>query len=304
MGRFSRSFSILGRSFEVIGGNKKLLLFPIVTTFFLCILTVLIIAPLTLVSTGHPLTDPAHWKAVGSTWFDINDQDHSFAVRRSGVALFAVLYFVSMFFATFFNVAFYNEILKALQGQPVSIRGGLKFAMSRVKAIAAWSLFTGLIGAIIKSIEERVGLVGKLVVKLIGLAWAVASVFAIPVLVREESSGNPINVLKSSASLVRKTWGETLIGYVGLSIAGLLVFLEIFVVGGASIALAIALGSPVVAGAGILLAILGAIAMSIFLNVAGDVYKAALYLYAADGIPPGPFNAEEMNAAWKTKPVK
>ena len=43
------------------------------------------------------------------------------------------------------------------------------------------------------------------------------------------------------------------------------------------------------------------IAFFYLLNVAGQVYRGALYLYAAEGTAPGPFNAEQMNAAWKMK---
>jgi len=35
--------------------------------------------------------------------------------------------------------------------------------------------------------------------------------------------------------------------------------------------------------------------------VAGQVYRVALYLYAAEGTAPGPFDVEQLNAAWKMK---
>ena len=46
---------------------------------------------------------------------------------------------------------------------------------------------------------------------------------------------------------------------------------------------------------------LGLIASFYLLNAAGQVYCGALYLYAAEGTAPGPFDAEQMNAAWKMK---
>ena len=48
--------------------------------------------------------------------------------------------------------------------------------------------------------------------------------------------------------------------------------------------------------------LLALVAFSYLLNVAGQVYRGALYLYAIEGAAPGPFDAEQMNAAWKTKP--
>ena len=47
---------------------------------------------------------------------------------------------------------------------------------------------------------------------------------------------------------------------------------------------------------------LGIVAFAYLLNVAGQVYRGLLYLYAIEGAVPGPFDAEQMNAAWKMKP--
>src|SRR5262249_55174587 len=123
-------------------------------------------------------------------------------------AYMTFLYFVCMFIATFCNVAFYHEILAALAGQPVSIGRGLKFASSRIWSILMWTLFAGIVGLIIKAIEERMEIVGQIIGKLLGLAWSVAAVFAIPVIVRKEGNANPFTVLRDSADVLKRTWGE------------------------------------------------------------------------------------------------
>ena len=110
--------------------------------------------------------------------------------------------FVAMFIATFFNVAFYHEILAALSGRPVSIGRGLKFACTRLKPILMWTLFAGLVGLIIKAIEQRLELFGRLVARVIGVAWSVAAVFVIPIIIREEQSANPVNMLRKSAGVL------------------------------------------------------------------------------------------------------
>ena len=69
-----------------------------------------------------------------------------FANHPWAAPFFAVAYFVSMFLATFSNVAFYHEIMQALNGQPVFIRRGFRFAATRWKAVLLWSLFAGLVG--------------------------------------------------------------------------------------------------------------------------------------------------------------
>ena len=67
------------------------------------------------------------------------------------------------------------------------------------------------------------------VIRTVGFAWSVASVFVIPVLVLEEHSNNPIEVVRQSAEVIRKTWGEALAGYAGLQLGGFLVGFSLFV---------------------------------------------------------------------------
>jgi uncharacterized membrane protein YeaQ/YmgE (transglycosylase-associated protein family) len=88
--------------------------------------------------------------------------------------LFAVSYFTSMFLGTFCNVAFYQEIMQALNGNAVSIRRGFQFAAMRWRTVLLWSLFAGLVGYIIRAIEQRVGIFGKLIAGLIGFTWSMA----------------------------------------------------------------------------------------------------------------------------------
>jgi hypothetical protein len=146
----------------------------------------------------------------------------SFHVQPVGTLLLAGMYLLNMFLATMSSVAFNSEILEALKGQSVSIQHGLEVALSRWKAILYWSLFAGTIGLLIRALEERLSFLGRVVAGAIGLAWSVASIFAIPVLVREASLSNPFTVLSKSAQTIRATWGEMLAGYLGMQGTNLL----------------------------------------------------------------------------------
>ena len=101
-----------------------------------------------------------------------------------------------------------------------------------------WSLFTGAVGLLIRAIEQRVGIVGRWIVGLIGLAWSVASVFVVPVIVVETKTTNPLRFLKTSAPLLKKTWGESLLGYLGVQFGGVLIFVGSLVLLVAGVALA------------------------------------------------------------------
>jgi hypothetical protein len=304
MGRFTRSWLLFKTSLSVVANNRELLLFPIVTALLMIVIFLFFLAPVALMPTGYSVTQVEHWQTVGNrigVETAAGDSEKNFTFSTPALAYLIFLYLASMFLATFFNVAFYNEILAALSGQPVSVGRGLRFAMTRLKAILMWSLLAGIVGLVIKALEERFGLIGRIVMRLVGVAWSVASVFAVPIIVRDEEATNPVQTLKKSADILRRTWGEALIGYVGLSFAsgmivlGSLVFLFIAVIA------SIALNSGWIIGIAAAVWLLGVLALAYLTSVMSQVYKGALYLYAADQIVAAPYSADMFNGAWKFK---
>jgi hypothetical protein len=301
MSKFQRSWTLVKCSLRVVFENKILLLFPLILSLLMIVMAAFFLGPVLLWPTGHGLAEGAHWQAVARQWTIRGAGGQHLSLTPAGYALAAAFYLVATCLANFVNVAFYSQILNALQGHPVSVTAGLRLAWSRRGAILAWSLFTGVVGLIIRNIEQRVGLIGRWIVGLIGLAWSVASVFAVPIIVVGTEGNHPLRILKTSATTPKKTWGESLLGYVGLQFGGLLVLLGsvlLFVVAGA---LAVALQTVWILAITAVVWLLALIAFFYLLNVAGQVYRGALYLYAAQGTAPGPFDADQMNAAWKMK---
>jgi hypothetical protein len=285
--RLQTSWQLLQSSIRVLRDQPRLLLFPIIST--LCALTLALFFFAPVIAVGIAVA-----KSGG---------DHVEMPARINAIFYAygaVIYLVSMFIATFFNVAFYNEIIHAFAGEPVSLGRGLRFAVGRLPAIAMWSLLAGTVGLIIRAIEERLGWLGKIVMGLIGTAWSVAAVFAIPVIIRR-SDTNPLAVLRDSAVTLKRTWGESLIGFVGLHIGG-----AVLALGSIVFAIAAVFGLAALHQWWLVLAVLGAwllavILWSFIISVATHVYRCALYVYASEGVVPGPFTADMMNAGWKVK---
>ena len=320
MNRFQRSWQLFKSSLQVMGREPKLLLFPIVTAACTFLITLLFLAPVAFQPTGHSPLSAQHWQAVGnslvkgsisvesgtSTDGHGHNSRHQFRgqignLKPVAAAYFAVLYFTSMFCATFFNVAFYKQILNALNQEPVSIVGGLRFACSKWKSILMWTLFAGAVGYVIRMLEERFGLVGRWVMRLLGTAWSVACVFVIPVMVTDEKSSNPLTMLKQSALTLTKTWGESLIGYAGVSFGGFLVMLLSLVWLAAGVAMSVALHLYWVTALMGLSWLVGIILWSYMLSVASQIFRCALFLYAAQGSLPAPYTREMMEMAWKVK---
>ncbi len=305
MNKFQRSWQLFRSSLTVMQQNKKLLIFPIIISGLMLLIALFFFGAFAFQPTGYSYTSSAHWKTVAnSAWVSAPAQQGSRhsegALKPLAVVYLAIMYFVSMFLATFCNVAFYNEILKALNGQAVSIRAGFQFACTRWKSILLWAAFAGVIGYIIKSLEERFGLFGKIVLRLVGTAWSVACVFVIPIIITDPES-NPFTILKKSALTLKNTWGESLIGYAGVAFGSLIVMVGSVIYLGAAFAGSMALNNFWLFGFAFVAWLIGIFAFSYVVSVASQIFRCALYLYATTGNVPPPYNADMMTMAWKTK---
>jgi hypothetical protein len=309
MEKIKRSWLLFKSSVHVVMNNKTLLVFPILSFCLTAMILVFCITPVAFIKTGFRYDQFEHWKAVGQTFFTTHaavghaggaHQSGELALKPMGMVLAAGLYLVCMFLATFFNVAFFHQILSALRGGTVSVSEGLKFAVSKLPSILLWTLFAGVIGLIIKTLEERVGLLGKIILRLIGTAWSVASVFVIPVLILEPTR-NPLEILKQSALTLKKTWGESLAGYLGLQFGGgVVMILSVIFLAGAAF-LSAALHTFWIIGLAGVFWVIGIVAFAYLSSVASQVYRCALYVYASEGNIPAPFNQEMLDMAWKHK---
>ena len=246
MNKIKRSGKLLQAAFAVLFREKKLLLFPLIATVLAGVVALFFVAPIAFYPTGHSYFSADHWNAIsdkithGVQWLHLQSNKPAkagpleitgtgtlpiFTAKPWVAAIFAAAYFASMFLATFSNVAFYHEIMQALNGNAVSIRRGFRFAATRWKAVLLWSLFAGLVGYLIQALQERLGMIGRLVTGLMGFVWSVACIFIIPTLVRDTETSNPFTHLRHSVGTLKRTWGELIIGFAGLELAFSAVFM-------------------------------------------------------------------------------
>jgi hypothetical protein len=253
---------------KLLLADKSLLLFPLMSGVSM----VLIVA-----SFAVPLL------AVGSILRGTG-VPHSLDVL-SYLALF-VFYWIQFAIVIYFNVALVEVALRRMAGKEAGIADGLRRATSKLPTILAYALIAATVGIVLRFIAERIGFLGRIVVALVGLAWAIATALVVPVLVAEEVG--PLDVISRSTQLIKKAWGETLIGNAGIGLVfGLLTVLLIAVALGAE-AIAGVIGSPTLA----LLIVAAAVMMFVVLvltqSALQGIYTAALYRYAnGDGATPG-----------------
>jgi hypothetical protein len=292
MAKFENSWRLFKASITVTFKYRKLLWFPILVAILTGLIALFFLSAMVL-----PALAAHHWLALK------NYAAPTPAVGAAYSLCLPLLYLLSMFLATFFNVAFYSEIIAALNGKGVSFQRGLATAYSRLPSIIVWSLFAGLVGWLIRSLEQRLPFVARIFTGFIGLAWSIAAVFVIPVIIHEQPMRNPLKILQQSAMTLKKAWGEGLIGYAGFSAAGTLIFLGSLpplLLAGALAYLFKSVWLIAIAGAIWLLSLM---VMAYISGVAGNVYRCALYLYAAEGVIPEPYNQEMLDMAWKVKKI-
>src|SRR2546422_6571340 len=126
------------------------------------------------------------------------------------------LYVANYFVIVFFNVALVGVANSRLMGGTWTFRDGIELAWARKGTILQWALVAATVGVILRTLEERMGLIGRIIMRIIGVAWALACYFVVPVLAFEDLS--PIEAVQRSSKLFKDTWGEKVVGGFSFSI--------------------------------------------------------------------------------------
>lgn len=199
----------------------------------------------------------------------------------------------------FFNTALVGAAMIRLEGGDPTLADGLRIARSKIGVILGYAAIAATVGLILKALEERAGAIGRIVVGLVGVAWTLATFLVVPVLVARDVG--PLDAVKESVDLLKRTWGENIAGNVGIGLAfGLLTFAVVLAV------VALVVGAAVVGGAqlAIVVGVLGALAIAfvaVLQAALSGIYSAALYRYAVDGQAPAGFGTGQLENAFRPK---
>ena len=260
MGKIGRGWQLAKMSLRIIRKDKEILVFPVLSG----LITLLILGSF-----------------FAGTFFTVGlsgleDSSSSWAFY----AFFIVFYFVAFFVSIFFNAAIIGCATIRMNGGDPTIRDGFRIAGQNVGRILMWALFTATVGLIIRAIQERVGFIGKLIMGAVGVAWTIVTYFVVPVLIYEHVG--PWAAVKRSASILKGTWGEALVGNLGLGVIFFLAMLPGVIVLLLGIYGLVAWG--IAAGIVILaLAIVYILVIGIVASAAEAVLVAALYRFATTG---------------------
>jgi len=276
--RIGRSIELAKASFRVLRADKELLLFPLVSFFVLIIVSISFIVPSLALGV---FTDAARGQ-----------------VSIASYVLAFLFYVVCYTVIFFFNTALVGAALIRLDGGDPTLRDGFRIAFSHLPQIIVYALIAATVGMILRWISERAGIIGQIVAGIIGFAWSVATFLVVPVLVVEKVG--PIAAIKRSASLLRQTWGEQLIGNFGLGIVFGLLIILVLLAGGALAFLAFQVsGTLALVTVLAMLLIVGIIAL--VGSALSGIFTASLYRYATKGDGGQMFRTETLQGAFRAK---
>ena len=279
--RLSRSWSLVQASAGVLRADKELLVFPLVSS----IVAIMVAASFILPIFGLGLMQ--EWVGEGGS-MDI------------AAYLFLFCFYLAQYFVIFFfNSALVGAALIRLDGGDPTVRDGLRIAWERKGAILGYAAIAATVGMILRAIEQRVGFIGRIIVGLIGTAWTVATFLTVPILVAQNVG--PVDAVKESVHMLKRTWGENLIGQGGLGLAFGLVFIAVMFGGMGLIALLFAAKLPVLGVAAIVAMGLVLLALGLVQSALSGIYSAALYRYAVAGESPQGFDAVILQNAFQRK---
>jgi hypothetical protein len=274
--RISNSWQLVKASAAVLRADKELIIFPIVSGIGVIIVTLTFALPMFLAG----LFDAAF-----------------FGQNQVVGLLIAFLFYLAHYFVIFFaNSALVGAAMIRLRGGDPTVGDGFRIALKHTGPILGYAFVAATVGMILRWLSERSGTLGRIVVSLVGIAWNVTTYLTVPVLVMEEVG--PIEAIKRSASLLKKSWGEQIVGNFGIStIFGLIAF-GLVILAIPAVILAAMTESVALIVMTVVVFVLLLILSALVGSTLSGIYSAALYNYAVSGETGGYFEKELIENAF------
>jgi hypothetical protein len=273
-GTFGRSIELLKDTWHVLMKDKELLLFPILSAIAILAILFSFIFPLLFLG------------FLGDT-------------GAGPVLLFLLLflfYFISYAVAIFFNTGLIACAAIRFSGGDPTVKDGLLTAIKHLDKILAWALIAATVGLILSTLSRKSGIIGKIVISLVGMVWSLVTFLVIPVMIFENRG--VVDAIQESATLLKKTWGENIIGTFSLGIifipAIVFLFLAMMAIISGNMALIILL---------VALTILCFALCGILHATLQGIFIAALYQYARTGQTPRQIHGEIIRGAFEEHPT-
>ncbi|MDH5830965.1 DUF6159 family protein [Luteimonas sp. M1R5S18] len=272
--KFSRSWDLVKASASVLRSDKELMLFPVISGA----VTLVVLATFLL---------PAFALRIFADGFGLG-----------GVVFGFLFYFVQYAVMIFFNCALVGAAMIRLDGGDPTLADGFNAAKARIPAILGYAAIAATVGVLLQGLKQKDNFLVRLMGSVLGAAWTLATFLVVPVLVSRDIG--PIDALKQSVALLKRTWGENAVGQVGIGAAFGLITTAVAIVGAglAVLAAQVSFALAIVVGA---LALLAALLVGVYQAALSGIYSAALYRYAVSHETPAAFRGADLEHAFLPK---
>jgi hypothetical protein len=297
---FGKSWRLVKASYGVLKQDKQLLIFPIMSTIGLILVTIAMMFPVAL----SGILD-----AVANT------DEVTTGQSLLGFIFAFAFYFVTYTVIIFSNTALIGAAMIRLDGGNPTFKDGINVARERLSTIFGWAAISATVGMILNAIQSMIDdsdnpvgqIMGSILVNLVGFAWNLMTFLVIPVFVVENIG--PVEAIKRSGSLVKRTWGENVTGTFSMGIIQFLITLAvIFLIGMPLFFLAGSMESTAMLIFAMILLVVIIGAIGIFFSALNGIFQAALYKYAVnDGDTDAVsdfFDPSLIQGAFEAKPVR
>ena len=279
--RFQRSWQLCRACHAMLAADRTLLLFPLLSALAMLVI---------MASFALPL-----WPLLG---FVRGHHGFGAVPGLSYVALF-LFYWIQFSVVIFFNTALVEVAMQRFDGKAATVSDGLARAWSLLPTILAYAALAATVGTVLRVIAERVGFLGRIAVGLLGFAWTVATALVVPVLAAENVGA--LDAVKRSAGLIRKTWGEDIIGNAGIGLVFTFIMVGAILVGSLLTGLAFSSGSVALGIIAAALAVVALVLIVLTQSTLHGIYAAALYRYANHDPATGPLDPALLAGAYRAK---
>lgn len=284
-GSFTRSWEFAKISYRLLGQNKRLILFPILSTLAALLILISFIVP--LAATGQL-----------AEWSQFLDEDSTGSGSPIMYITAFLFYFCNYFVVVFCNTGLMACTLKMLNGESATVSYGITFAMKRLPQLVGWALISAVVGVLLKAIENSNKRFGSIIRALLGSAWTALTYFVVPVIVVE--GAGPIKAFKRSTQTLQSAWGTALAGNFSMGLIGFLFTLPIILLFILFIFMGV-LSSPL----GLLISIVLLIALIVIIcaitGAADSIFKAVLYAYVSGKTIPEDIDTDSFEYAFRQK---
>ncbi len=196
-----------------------------------------------------------------------------------------ILPFFAIFMAAIVGAAFIR-----LQGDHPTVMDGVNAANASFFQILIWSACAATVGLLLRIAAIRSEAGGKIVSRILGSSWAIATLFVLPTMVVEGIG--PLKAFRRSRALLKDRWGAHQKGVLGTG----MVFLLLFSVGLLPFLYGILGGAETIAWT--VGALLYWLVLSALWSVVHGILVVTLYHYATDSEAAFGFNWQALNHPW------